>query len=61
MLSDPETLSPFTPAAHLDVESCPVCDLTDAVSCSACNAKGVLVVIRRDPPAIDHLTLVLSR
>jgi hypothetical protein len=61
VLTDPETLVPFTPTAHLDVESCPVCDLTDAVRCPACNAKGVLVVIRRDPPAVDHLTWVLSR
>ena len=26
------------------VEDCPVCELTDAISCPACNATGLLVI-----------------
>jgi hypothetical protein len=50
MLTDPDTLIPGTPSVRVDVESCPVCELTDAVRCPACNARGVLVVFRETVP-----------
>lgn len=33
------------------VEDCPVCDLTAAVACPACNATGLLVIHPSEPAA----------
>lgn len=36
-------------AAPLAVDDCPICSLTDATRCPACNGSGTLVVRVADP------------
>jgi hypothetical protein len=44
---------PLAIASPLAVEECPLCDLTDAVACPACNGTGTYV-LRVDAPASLH-------